>query len=558
MTNIFKKIVLAMGYVVSALFIAIVIIVCSHQGVHYFQYDIQQLLPNWASMLLGVLVLVVVVLIISRLSIRNKFNKVINKRNMMVASLVVFLVQVFLLWNYYIKTGWDVAILLDSAENLASTGAVGEWIAYFSAHPNNMFLTVCIAVFIKIFSAIGLSGHWYFGLICLICLLSQVTSYLVYKITKFLTDSEWASLFAWGLFNILVGLSPWLSIPYSDTISLIFPILILYLYLKDGTPKYGYLKWFLIGFLSYVGYSIKPQTAIVLIAIVITGAINTISQLLKGINTKTIALVVVKTVILLTGCFLSMVIVALTTTPIKNDANYDDNKSYSLAHYVMLGMNSECQGQYCREADNYSGSFDNSDDRFAANIAKTKEEISHMGWYGFWELMYNKALANYTDGTFGWAKEGGSWIVHEPEVFFNENIIDRGTYLSDVLHRIYISNGKDSFQVFMQLIWFSIILISVFITIGVRRIIKRTDYMTGCNKDSSKNSYITCKRAAVIMVILLSVIGIIIFEQIFEARARYLFVYVSFFIIIASISAWGMLDLASGKIAIKKKRNGVV
>ena len=80
---------------------------------------------------------------------------------------------------------------------------------------------------------------------------------------------EKAAMAAWGLYVLLVGLSPWVSIPYSDSTALVFPIAILYLYTRQKQQK-GWKKaclWGAIGLLTMLGYHIKPQVAIATIAI---------------------------------------------------------------------------------------------------------------------------------------------------------------------------------------------------------------------------------------------------------------------------------------------------
>ena len=542
MTNGFRKAVFAVGGVASLLFTVVIAIVCSHQGVHYFQYDIVEPIPNWLCIIIGLGILLAFSLVVYYF-LHSKHDKQLNCNKLMIAaSFTMFVVQIFLLWNYYVKTGWDVATLLNAAERLASTGTVGNSIGYFSVYPNNMLLTVCMAVFIKIFNVAGLSEHWYFGMICLLCLLSQITAYLLYKISRYITNGRWAGVLSWLLFNIIIGLSPWLSIPYSDTFALIFPILILYLYTLNGSKRYKYLKWFFIGVLTVVGYSIKPQVAIVLIAIIITCACRFVFSIKLATLIKLLRPISLKIAILLFGCITSVVFVNLATLPIKNDSGYNEDNAVGLTHYVMLGMSAKCQGQYCSELSDFTASFKDPDSRSAGNIQKTKEELLEMGWSGFLRLMYNKALANYTDGTFGWAKEGGSWTVHEPDVFFMENNIDRNTGLSDVLHRIYISNGKDSFQVAMQSIWLGMLTISIFIIIGIKKILDSRNFAAGNKLDRKKRLSDAADRANIIMVVLMSIFGIALFEQLFEARARYLIIYVPFFIIIATVSVWGMFS----------------
>ena len=65
---------------------------------------------------------------------------------------------------------------------------------------------------------------------------------------------------------------PYIIIPYTDTISMVFPILIFYLYIKIKEEKNENKRAFftiLEGMLTILGYHIKPTIVIVVIAICI-------------------------------------------------------------------------------------------------------------------------------------------------------------------------------------------------------------------------------------------------------------------------------------------------
>lgn len=109
-------------------------------------------------------------------------------------------------------------------------------------------------------------------------------------------------------------------------------------------------------------------------------------------------------------------------------------------------------------------------------------------------------LINYNDGTFGWGVEG-SFYYWIPE---NNNII------SHFLKNIYYNEGKyyRIYSQILQLIW-----VMVLTGVGVA-------------------SIFDLKRKNDIYVVLkLCIIGITLFELLFEARARYLYLYVPIYIL---------------------------
>lgn len=66
---------------------------------------------------------------------------------------------------------------------------------------------------------------------------------------------------------IFLLFSPWIIIPYSDTYAVFFTTSVLYVYLNKNYMN-RYLATFLIIFLTFVGYKIKPTVVIILIAII--------------------------------------------------------------------------------------------------------------------------------------------------------------------------------------------------------------------------------------------------------------------------------------------------
>ena len=83
------------------------------------------------------------------------------------------------------------------------------------------------------------------------------------------------------LYLILVGASPWVSIPYSDSLGLIFLVAIFWCYVKMEKEESN-KKWLYggaIGLLTAIAYRIKPQISIVLIAISIEHVIHALKNL---------------------------------------------------------------------------------------------------------------------------------------------------------------------------------------------------------------------------------------------------------------------------------------
>ena len=148
------------------------------------------------------------------------------------------------------------------------------------------------------------------------------------------------------LYTLIVGLSPWVSIPYSDAIGLFFPTMIYYLYIYRNKHKNSLVVWMNIAVFTWIGYKIKPQVVILFIGIVLI-------EILSFIKEKT---VYKKTII---GILLGIIIAefGVNTLISKVPLTIDENQSFGIEHYFMMGMNSDAMGVYSDEAVHFSSSF---------------------------------------------------------------------------------------------------------------------------------------------------------------------------------------------------------
>lgn len=133
-----------------------------------------------------------------------------------------------------------------------------KMINYYEAFPNNAFMGVVFYGVYQIADWIGSNGH-----VLLVfdnLLLAQVAAYLVWRLVKYLTNRDWLAVLAWLMFNVLIGASYWLSVPYSDTVMLCVSILMVYCYIHRSKWRYyPYVKWAVIGVLSAIGVAVNPR-----------------------------------------------------------------------------------------------------------------------------------------------------------------------------------------------------------------------------------------------------------------------------------------------------------
>ncbi len=290
-------------------------------------------------------------------------------------------------------------------------------------------------------------------------------------------------------------------VPYTDAAGVIIPVTIFALYLKQK-KKEQIRNWIWIGCLIFIGYYIKPQTIIIGIAIILIEAIKSFERNKKEnlMFLKKICICLI-TIILFGNIYQHLVI---------PNTGFELNQEWELGaeHMLMMGQNSERNGVYSADDMAFSMSIATKQERKEANKEKAKERIQTMLKEGtFLSHLQKKALVNFNDGTFAWGKEGE---------FIKTEYSDRNQFVSPFLKKIIYPSGeyRKFASTFKQIMWLTIL----FFCMGVVFFVK---------SDSSK------KEEVVIMS--LGVMGVFLFVMIFEARARYLYTYVPFMVILASI-----------------------
>ena len=240
------------------------------------------------------------------------------------------LVQMWAVYHYYFITGWDVNVILSNTFCIA----LGEdyettYIHYFSLYPNNLFLLYLFSRIGILWAKLELSVYWLFEMILFVqCVLSFCTGILVFFIARKLLLNDHQAFFCFLLYIFLVGLSPWVSIPYSDSMALFFPSAILFLYLWHPYKKlFSSIRWFSIGFLAFAGYRIKPTVIIVLIAIVIIYTLHTLLYLQKEVLSKYI----LSTVMILSGMLMAFLLIQYAVDSISMPVNPEDR--FGIAHF---------------------------------------------------------------------------------------------------------------------------------------------------------------------------------------------------------------------------------
>ena len=183
-------------------------------------------------------------------------------------------------------TGWDAGTLITDTFNWASTGKMD--IGYYSENPNNRLIFVVMATILKVGMSIGITNKAaLYGLWVIVqCLLFWATGFIVKDIIFRITRDDKTALFGYLLYNLFVGMSPWIVVVYTDCMGFIFPALILWLYLvlPDDSVLKMIVKWLVLVTVGLLGYQIKTTTFVMYIALLMALLISSFGVLNKKLK----------------------------------------------------------------------------------------------------------------------------------------------------------------------------------------------------------------------------------------------------------------------------------
>ena len=414
----------------------------------------------------------------------------------------LFAAEIYICFNILFATDWDPRVVWSAAMARVSGDLdYGEY-WYFSRYPNNLVLLFLYSASYQFNQLFGIFGEQYCRMLPIIidCATISGAVYLTYKELCLIVKKNYAFL-GFVLCVLLAGLSPWMVICYSDSLSVFFPILTLYLYTKPYKNKSRRVAGRIAAVIvCCIGYYIKPQCAIVLIAIICLELIN----FLKCRELKKFGWVLL--LIVAAAMCISVNSKVLTSVFEAPGLQMDAEKKFGMAHFFMMGLNEKSGGTYSQEDVDFSGSFELAKERTSADFSRAMERVKAMGMSGCVRHICKKVLTAYHDGTFAWGMEG-TWYFK-----IVENINQK---MAPFLQSLFYTAGS-RYEVLKnseQLVWIFTLL---FTTLA--------GFFRG-NEESRDT----------IDIIKLSIVGLTMFQILFEVRARYLFLYVPFFCMLAAV-----------------------
>ena len=419
----------------------------------------------------------------------------------------------------YFLTSWDASAIVHNAFYLAKYG-VPEYLdsLYFSHYPNNVLIVEIFAMIIRLFCLVaGDPGLERCVLILLFvqCVINTGTGFFLRRIALKLTGSSAFALATAVAYVIFIGFSPWLLISYTDSMALFVPTLCLYLYYQQRGSKYKMIHWVTIGAVSAVGYLLKPQAVIMTIAILLW-------ETLRWIVSKEAYAWCMSV-----GCafLVLMICVGPVNDMIQENSliEVDKSQSVGMMHYFMMGMHPETRGTY-NDEDVYNTFHMPPEERTSIQLKEGVRRIREMGTDGFFKLMKDKLLISYSDGMFAWGIYAS---------FFREKIEDKDTLISPLLKNIVYTDGKyyTTYRLLRQCLWEALLMGCLLLP-----------FACVMNKGKAERDILT--------VMMIAIMGLTVFECIFEVLSRYLYTYAPIYLLMGMLGLWYTLMWI--KVRVKK------
>lgn len=304
--------------------------------------------------------------------------------------------------------GWDVDVVTGAAHEWAVNGTfvdphvmANNDLDYFGTFPNNIgILNLLRWIYVIAGPRYANSAVLLLGVV-----LAGVVVMMAYDLVRRICGTGYAIVCA-VLMWILVGFNPWICVPYTDTFGLIFPVATLWLLAKLITAR----SWrdrivlaIVCGLVAGTGMQIKVTTGIVVIAACCVSL--AFFLFVRSHRKKAIA---VFAVLALCGAGTYSALGAVFHAALPAEAA--QSEPYPLEYFVLTGLS--------ESADGY-GAFDfgtailmqstnSKAERQELGREAISDRLDELGPLGYAEFLYDKAVWVYSDATFWSFGEGGN------------------------------------------------------------------------------------------------------------------------------------------------------
>jgi hypothetical protein len=428
-----------------------------------------------------------------------------------------------------IPPGFDAGIVHTIAGTFALELPLGVGLPdYMAAYPNNWLLISVLAHWYDLWLALG-GQDVLTAAVVLNALALTISVCLTYLAARRMARPATAYVLL-CLSWLFIGLSPWVAVPYSDTLAMPFTAFVLFLFSlerADGAARWWRaVLWCAMAATGVVGYQVKPTAIFVLGAValvaVTAGRRPSRSTLLAGSAYAGAALAGV----LLASAAVSVAVDGVEATAATSQV--EPSFRLDASHFLKMGAQSK-PGPY----NDYYGVYAEDDiaetrtlqpglERTRFNVERYLERVADMGPVGYPKFLWGKATWFAGDGSFFMWGEGG--MVLDPMPWTATDPLSR--HLQD-----WFFLGGDHWPTTFatwQGAWIVVLLLLVLTPLA------RRDEVGAPVPDAAR----------------ISLVLLIAFLLLFEARARYVVLYLPHVLLVAALT----LDSLTGRATERVRR----
>ncbi|WP_190972739.1 hypothetical protein [Bifidobacterium tissieri] len=329
-------------------------------------------------------------------------------------------------------TSWDPTQTAVEAVYAAHDPGKFSW--YLSLYPNNRFLA--LIEYVPAWLIVHVFGDHFsdFAMMNIVTIPMQILNIIVIDgcilwvrrlIAKY---SKTAAGIGFLLMSLLLGGSCWIMIPYTDTLSLPFSILLICTTITilesrrtdrrfsvaPAITRTTLLRFLLLGCAASLAYAMKPSTVIPAIAFAIIWFILNMGKRLLTVFLPT----------MLTAALGFAFVLVPVTGAERAVFNVDDTQAVPMTHFLMMGLKGH--GGFDAQDTHATRSLPTEQAKEQFNLQEIRSRLHDYGPAGYLTFLMKKSWYTTAEGTLGYG-----WPADFVDSIRNE---DRGANLLAVSH----------------------------------------------------------------------------------------------------------------------------
>lgn len=379
----------------------------------------------WNRLSPSIIILFSALLLLCLISITYLLRNV-KKKNLIIISLISFIIlvgiQLFFAIKFRVDPSWDFGVLYHEGADIAN-GSTTLSSYFYEKYPNNIGAGLFLGFLYKIFNVFNiphLEGSIIFNLviidfalIILYLFISKLYSFKIATVTSL-------------LILLITPFYTYVPIFYTDTLSMLFPVLCFYLYYlyrtKENKTVISYIYLILIGILLPIGVALKTNIIISYIALMVFILFTTLKlkEILKPVII--ISVLVFSTHFGINAYFQKWIPVPLSEA------------GFPPTHWIMMGLNG--YGGYNEKDVQSTKKAGNKEAQKEMNIAVIKERLNNYSKNGFSTFINKKLQYTWANGAYFGEQLLGRKILHPFKLndYISGNKNKPFLYLSSVSH----------------------------------------------------------------------------------------------------------------------------